>query len=122
VVTPEHNGAVPAYLKNLLDWMSRVPLWNATELMPDAFFGKPALLACATNGARGGPLALQSARNLLSYLGCLVVPEHLLLNEAEAAWDDDNQMTDPWFADCVAGALARFTALLARTNPRGESA
>lgn len=46
IASPEHNGSVPAFLKNIIDWLSRNEL--------KFFHGKPLLLLSTSNGRNGG--------------------------------------------------------------------
>lgn len=46
IASPEHNGSVPAFLKNVTDWLSRKEL--------KFFHEKPVFLLSTSHGARGG--------------------------------------------------------------------
>lgn len=57
--TPEHNGSLTAFLKNTIDWASRV----------EAKFlgGKPVLLLSTSNGKRGAASSLEDLNNKMKY-------------------------------------------------------
>ena len=46
IASPEHNGSVPAFLKNIMDWLSRKER--------KFFQGKPLLLLSTSNSRNGG--------------------------------------------------------------------
>lgn len=66
IATPEHNGSMPAYLKNVIDWLSR--------LVPakSPFFGneaKPILLISTSPGPTGGATNLKTMAELMPWWG-----------------------------------------------------
>jgi NAD(P)H-dependent FMN reductase len=108
VVSPEYNGSFSPYLKNTVDWVSRMPRIHAGQDYINPFHSKPLLLACATPGWSGGILGLQSARNLFAYLGCFILPEQLSLPYAAGAWEEDGSLCDLYFNDHLELTLKRF--------------
>lgn len=59
IASPEHNGLLSAFLKNIIDWLSRVD---------QKFFGdKPVMLMSASPGEYGGASHLQTLGNLMPY-------------------------------------------------------
>ncbi|RBW54331.1 NADPH-dependent FMN reductase [Tenacibaculum sp. E3R01] len=59
IASPEHNGLLSAFLKNIIDWLSRVD---------QKFFGdKPVLLMSTSPGEYGGASHLQTLGNLIPY-------------------------------------------------------
>ncbi len=66
IATPEHNGSMPAYLKNVIDWLSRlVPPKNP-------FFGdkhKPVLLMSTSPGVTGGSTNIKTMAELMPWWG-----------------------------------------------------
>lgn len=60
--TPEHNGMVPAFLKNYLDWISRVDEGSI-------FNDRPVFLMATSPGARGGKSNLENLEKVLPYRG-----------------------------------------------------
>ncbi len=62
----EHNGAYSAAIKNIMDWVSRIPgrkLWN----------GKPMLVMATSTGARGGSSGLEMATARIPFNGGVVI-------------------------------------------------
>ncbi|WP_432543395.1 NAD(P)H-dependent oxidoreductase [Kineococcus sp. SYSU DK002] len=68
VVTPEHNGTIPAVLKNAIDWASRP--YGASPLT-----GKPLVVAGSAFGQYGGVWAQDDARKALGIAGANVLAE-----------------------------------------------
>jgi NAD(P)H-dependent FMN reductase len=100
------------YLKNLVDWVSRLP-WR-DPAAPNAFADKPVLLAAASPGWSGGAVAIPATRALFGYCGAMVFGEAITVPYADRAILPDGTL-DPafagtWWRDCV----ARFAALVAR--------
>jgi chromate reductase, NAD(P)H dehydrogenase (quinone) len=112
VVSPEYNGSVSPYLKNTVDWVSRLPRIGAEQGYINPFHGKPILLASATPGQSGGVLGLQSARNVFSYLGGLILAEQITLPYAIEAWEEDGSLADPCFNAYLEQTLKRFEAVV----------
>ena len=106
VATPEYNGQVTPFLKNLVDWVSRLPRLNAGSTNP--FLDRPVLLCSASTGWSGGALAIQNARALFGYLGCQVLGDSVCVPYADQAWTEDGFVFDPVFDDQVAGAVERI--------------
>jgi len=117
VVSPEYNGSVSPYLKNTVDWISRLPRVLAGPEHPNPFYHKPMLLACATAGASNGLLGMQSARNLFAYLGGWVLPEQIALPYAQEAWADDGSLNDPYVSDYIQQTLDRFGTVVNKHTP-----
>jgi chromate reductase, NAD(P)H dehydrogenase (quinone) len=112
VVSPEYNGSITAYLKNTVDWVSRIPRIHGGKMSINPFLNKPLLLACATSGWGGGTLGLQSARNVFSYLGCLILAEQLSLPCAAEAWEEDGSLVDPFFNNTLVAMLKRLGSIV----------
>ncbi|GAA4682614.1 NAD(P)H-dependent oxidoreductase [Frondihabitans cladoniiphilus] len=66
VVTPEHNGTIPASLKNAIDWASR-PHGES------AIVGKPVAVIGSAFGQFGGVWAQDEARKALGIAGAKVL-------------------------------------------------
>lgn len=56
IASPEHNSSVPAFLKNITDWLSRKELKFFNE--------KPVLLLSTSQGKRGGKTNLESLESI----------------------------------------------------------
>jgi len=116
VASPEYNGSVSPYLKNTVDWVSRLPRLLAEEGYINPFHGKPLLLAGATPGQSGGLLGLQNARNVFAYLGALILAEQITLPYAAEAWADDGSLTDPYLDAYIKQTLKRFGNVVNRLS------
>ncbi|MCS5717296.1 NAD(P)H-dependent oxidoreductase [Herbiconiux sp. CPCC 205763] len=66
VVTPQHNGTIPANLKNAIDWSSR-PYGTS------AISGKPVAIIGTAFGEHGGAWAQNEARKAYGIAGARVV-------------------------------------------------
>ena len=62
---PEHNGAMPAMFKNLIDWMSRMD--------GKIFDGRPVLLLSTSPGKGGGATNLKNLATLVPWWGGNVI-------------------------------------------------
>jgi chromate reductase, NAD(P)H dehydrogenase (quinone) len=110
VATPEYNGHVSAYLKNTVDWVSRLP--RIDPAAADAFRGKPVLLASASTGWSGGLLGLRDARTLFAYLGCLVSAEQICVSDADHWAAQESFVFEPAFAGYIDRVLEGFVGLV----------
>ena len=66
IASPEHNGSMPAFLKNTIDWLSRVAEPGQT------FFGetkKPVLILSTSPGATGGATNIKTMAELMPWWG-----------------------------------------------------
>jgi NAD(P)H-dependent FMN reductase len=112
VASPEYNGHISPYLKNTLDWISRLPRIDPRYAAGDPFRAKPVMLASASTGWTGGLLGLQSARSVFSYLGCMVVADQICVSDAERWLVDDHFRFDEAFAEHIRHTLASFLRLV----------
>ncbi len=65
IASPEHNGMMPAALKNLFDWLSRV----SVEGEKGIFNNKPVLLLSSSPGPRGGMTNLENMSKVMPFWG-----------------------------------------------------
>ncbi|SPF06210.1 NADPH-dependent FMN reductase [Streptomyces sp. MA5143a] len=65
---PEHNGSIPAVLKNAIDWLSR-------PRAVGAFGGKPVAVVGAAFGRYGGVWAQDEARKIVGIAGGKVLED-----------------------------------------------
>ncbi|ABM03831.1 NADPH-dependent FMN reductase [Psychromonas ingrahamii 37] len=66
IASPEHNGSMPAFLKNTIDWLSRLAKPG------QSFFGetkKPVLLLSTSPGATGGATNIKTMAELMPWWG-----------------------------------------------------
>ncbi len=118
VASPEYNGHVSPYLKNTVDWVSRLARIDPRFSDSRPFRGKPLLLASASTGWTGGLLGLRDARTLFGYLGCLVHAEQICVSDA-AHWSSEGPFRfESGFADYITATLAAFCGLTATLKTR----
>ena len=94
LASPEHNGSMPAFLKNSLDWISRI---SENKI----FKGKPSLFFSTSQGPRGGASALQHMIDIMPYRGAEVLGGHAVGNFSEKVQngmivneDDENKINE----------------------------
>ena len=112
IAEPEYNGGYSALIKNAIDWVSR-PLPGAPT--GSVFKNKPVVIAGATTGRWGAVRSVRQLREVLGYLGCIVLPDSLSINEAGKAFDADGNLLDATtaqLATAAGAALARHAAAL----------
>lgn len=108
IASPEYNSMITPLLKNTLDWCTRSD--------DDPFIGKIAAVVSASPGMLGGVRSMTLARQLLTHLGCLVVPAQCILPQADKAFDATGKLTSPRSQEAaqkVATALVDATRKLA---------
>ncbi len=76
LASPEHNGGTPAFLKNILDWLSR----RSKAVFKD----KPMLLLSTSPGKGGGATNLGFLANTLPYQGAKIISKYSLPSFHEA--------------------------------------
>ncbi|WML40123.1 NADPH-dependent FMN reductase [Neobacillus sp. OS1-2] len=85
IATPEYNHSIPAFLKNALDWFSRVD---------KVMIKKPVMVVGATPGVMGTIRAQLHLRQILHALGALTLPgNEVLINAALEKIDTEGNMT-----------------------------
>jgi NAD(P)H-dependent FMN reductase len=107
-LTPEYNYAIPAVLKNALDYLAREG------------DGKPASILSYSDTMHGGNIAGHELRLTVNKLGMFPMPKSLPLAHADTLLDEDGVLTEqtPWAAKVAAFVpwslteLARYAALL----------
>lgn len=66
IASPEHNGSMPAFLKNVIDWLSRL------AKPKESFFGvkgMPVLLLSTSPGVNGGATNIRTMMELIPWWG-----------------------------------------------------
>ena len=114
VAAPEYNGQMTAYLKNLIDWVSRLAYIDTRFSNP--FIDKPLLLCSASTGSSGGMAGIAHGRALFGYVGALVMGGAICVPYAADKWSDLGYMFDEPFEGYIAGSVARLVTLAA--SPR----
>ena len=103
LASPEYNLGIPAHLKNVVDWTSRV--------QPNPWKGLPVLLASATPGAFGGHRGLMPWRTTLSALGAFVAPSVIGIPAADKALAEPGRIQDERGAQAFEAGLAMLIRL-----------
>jgi chromate reductase len=112
VASPEYNGHVSPYLKNTVDWVSRLARIDPGYAANNPFLDKPVLLASASTGWTGGILGLQDARTIFSYLGCLVSAQQICVSDAGQWAREGSFRFEAPFAGYIEGVLTSFLTLV----------
>ena len=107
VASPEYNGQVSAYLKNLVDWVSR--LAYVRDGVGPPFCDRPVLLCSASTGHSGGSVAIAHTRALFGYVGALVLGDTVCVPFADQAWSPHGGFV---FADALEQRIHEATARL----------
>ncbi|MEQ1730855.1 MAG: NAD(P)H-dependent oxidoreductase [Vicinamibacterales bacterium] len=104
IAAPEYNASITPLLKNTLDWISRVRVENEAPL--HVFRSRVFALGAASPGGFGGMRGLMALRQTLELgLGCLVLPEQIVVPRAADAFDDHGHLEDK-------GVMEAYKALL----------
>lgn len=117
IATPEYNGGYPPLLKNAIDWASRAMPGDAPG---SVYKNKTCVLAGATIGRWGAVRSQRQLREVLGYLGCIMLPETLSVSEAGKAFDGEGGFLDAktaQLAQAAGRALVLATAALKRPAP-----
>lgn len=89
IASPEYNGFFSPLLKNMLDWISRLP-----DEAPEPYDGKVAAIMSASPGGLGGMRGLVHVRQLLTNLGMIVLPDQVAVSSAHKVIDESGTLTD----------------------------
>jgi chromate reductase, NAD(P)H dehydrogenase (quinone) len=112
VASPEYNGHVSPYLKNTVDWISRLSRIDAQYAASHPLSGRPLLLCSASTGWTGGVVGLQDARSIFANLGNLVVADQICVADS-VQWVCGNAFKfEPAFTTHIASVLADFVSLV----------
>ena len=84
IASPEYNASMPGFLKNTIDWVSRI--------RPQPFNGKQAMLFSASPSMVGGNRGLWALRVPLEHLGARVYPDMFSLAQAHDAFGGDGRI------------------------------
>jgi NAD(P)H-dependent FMN reductase len=114
VASPEYNGQVSPFLKNTIDWISRLAYLNCAFDNP--FLDKPVLLCSASTGAGGGALGIQSARALFAYVGSLVTGDAICLPFADQLLGQQGFDLPPHIEEQIEFSVTRFVRIVCRQD------
>ena len=107
IASPEYNSQISPLLKNTIDWCTRGD--------ENPLKGRVAAVVSASPGQFGGIRSMTLARQLLTHLGCHVVPAQCILPHADQAFDEKGALKDERSrkaAQAVATELVRVARAL----------
>ncbi|MER2999221.1 NADPH-dependent FMN reductase [Pontibacter populi] len=104
ISSPEYNGSMPGYLKNVIDWTSR--------FRPQPFHQHHALLMSASPSMAGGNRGLWALRVPFEHLGTRVYPDMFSLATAHEAFNEDGTLKDTTLAKRFEDNLVAFMNLV----------
>jgi NAD(P)H-dependent FMN reductase len=110
IASAEYSASVTPILKNSIDWVSRVR--ERGDSTYAAFKGRVFAISSASPGAAGGLRSLMALRQILE-LGCgaLVIPEQVVIPQADQAFDDMDEITDTRTANSFRAQLTRLVEM-----------
>ena len=103
IAANEHNGNPSAYLKNVLDWLSRLE----RRFME----GKKVLLMSTSKGKRGGIGALEAVEGMLPRFGAEIVATFSLPSYAEN-FNGDDRIMEKDLLEAHNAAVSKFLSAL----------
>jgi chromate reductase, NAD(P)H dehydrogenase (quinone) len=114
ITSPEYNASITPLIKNAIDWISTVREGGEPQLV--AYRDRVFALGAASPGRSGGMQSLIAMRQVLA-VGCraVVIPEQITVPNADAAFDEMDQLTDMRAATqlkTVARRLVDFARML----------
>jgi len=105
MASPEHNGMMPAFFKNTMDWLSRME--------GKIFQGKPVMAMSTSPGARGGQTNLANMKALFPHWGASAVFADFHLGGFFQAYDSENRgFADPNNENQLKGLVNEFETFL----------
>jgi chromate reductase len=104
ISAPEYNAAMPGFLKNAIDWVSRY--------RPQPFNGHHALIMSASPSMVGGNRGLWSLRVPLEHLGARVYPDMFSLAQADKAFGPGDTISDAQLSERFEQTIVSFMDLV----------
>ncbi len=101
--SPEHNGSIPAALKNAIDWISR--------MQKPILLDKPILLMSTSPGERGASTNLETLSNLMPWWGGKLITTYSLGKFQEHYNEEANTLSEQEDAK-LKEAVSSFEAAL----------
>jgi NAD(P)H-dependent FMN reductase len=115
VVTPEHNGTMPANLKNAIDWSSR-PFGTG------AIVGKPVAVIGTAFGQYGGVWAQDEARKALGIAGAKVIEPTLSVPNSVVRFAETHPKDDAEIVAQLEEFINAFAASLDAVDAEQQAA
>ena len=119
VASPEYNGQLTPYLKNMVDWVSRLAYIDPAFANP--FVDKPVLLCSASTGSSGGAMGIPFARALFGYVGGLVFGETVCIPFVHQAWTEAGYFFDDDLEERIQSVSHRFAEHAQRFHANKQS-
>jgi len=88
---PEYNGFITPLLLNSIDWATRS---EKAQVDVTPFANKVVLISSASPGMFGGMRSAGHLRTLLSGIGCIVLPQAMIVPGAAQALDEAGKLRD----------------------------
>ena len=112
ISTPEYNSSIPALLKNLIDWTSRVYLPD--ERPTQVYRGAKAMVVSASPSPRGGSRGHAHLVSIFEAVGTEVLPERFNLAAAHEAFGEDDEPSTDGLKATLAGLGQALAAVPSR--------
>lgn len=106
VASPEYNSQMTPLLKNAIDW--------ATRADENPLKGRVAAVVSASPGNFGGIRSMTLSRQLLTHLGCHVIPAQCILPNADKAFDEQGTLTEPRAQKAALAVANELVAIAAK--------
>lgn len=105
IVSPEYNYSIPGGLKNLLDWVSRIP--------NQPFAKKPVMIQSVSAGAVGGTRMQHHLRQVMVFLNAHVLarPE-VMIGPAAQRFDEGGLLIDKATREMVRAQVDAFSEFI----------
>jgi chromate reductase len=101
IATPEHNGSIPAALKNVIDWMSR--------FKPPPFVNMPCAVLSASPGPLGGGRVQYDLRRSMMFVQALfMLQPEVFIAYSPTKFDENGRFTDEVGRQILAQQMAAF--------------
>jgi NAD(P)H-dependent FMN reductase len=113
IASPEYNSQMTPLLKNTIDWCTR-----ADE---NPFRGKVAAVVSASPGMLGGVRSMTLARQLLTHLGCHVVPAQCIVPHADKAFDANGRLQDMRTQKAVVAVATELVHVSRQLRPEARN-
>lgn len=116
IATPEYNSSLPPFLKNVIDWVSRISHDGGKALKP--YPGKIVAIGSSSSGHFAGARAIIHLRSILSHIGMLVIPEQISIPNAGSAFDNLGRLSDDRMQQNLTKAVKSLLSYSANLSPR----
>ena len=111
IATPEYNTSIPGVLKNAIDWASQPFATTVLRFKPVALMG-------ASAGRFGTVRAQNELRQVLTALGCYVLPfPQVTISNAHERFDEEGNLTDEAVREQVRMLIDALVSWARRVKP-----